>query len=52
VRLSLVQRPYDMILSNLNVRKLLNRDLGTVADGLEFLYHQKKSSIYQELKEL
>ena len=49
---TLVQRPYDMSLSNLNVRKLLNRDLGTVEDGLEFLFHQKKSGIYQELKEL
>ena len=52
MRSLLAQRPYNMSLSNLNVRKLLNRDLGTVEDGLEFLFHQKKSGIYQELKEL
>jgi len=47
---NLVRRPADMSLSNVKVRKILGRNLGTVKQHVAHLYHQKFEAKTQEIQ--
>ena len=49
---SLVSRPKDMSLSNRKVCSLINKNLGTVDEGIDKLKNQLSSTLYQELRNL
>jgi dTDP-4-dehydrorhamnose reductase len=51
-RVELVQRPYDMSLSNQKVRKLLGRKIGGVSEHLSELHKQEQNEFVQEMRGL
>jgi dTDP-4-dehydrorhamnose reductase len=51
-QVALVQRPYDMSLSNQKVSKLLNRKLGGVSEHLSGLHKQEQNGFSQEMRSL
>ena len=51
-RVELVQRPYDMSLSNQKVSKLLGRKLGGVSEHLSGLHKQEQNGFAQEMRSL
>ena len=51
-QVALVQRPYDMSLSNEKVSKLLGRKLGGVSEHLSMLYEQEQNGLAQEMRSL
>ena len=51
-QVALVQRPYDMSLSNQKISKLLGRKLGGVSEHLSGLHKQEKNGFSQEMRSL
>jgi dTDP-4-dehydrorhamnose reductase len=51
-QVALVQRPYDMSLSNQKVSKLLGRKLGGVSEHLSGLHKQEQNGFAQEMRSL
>ena len=51
-QVALVQRPYDMSLSNQKVSKLLGRKLGGVSEHLSELHKQEQNGFSQEMRSL
>ena len=51
-QVALVQRPYDMSLSNQKISKLLGRKLGGVSEHLSGLHKQEQDGISQEMRSL
>ena len=51
-QVSLVQRPYDMSLSNQKTCKLLGRKLGGVAEHIARLHQQEQNGLAQEIQHL
>jgi dTDP-4-dehydrorhamnose reductase len=51
-QVSLVQRPYDMSLSNKKTCKLLGRKLGGVAEHIARLHQQEQNGLAQEIQHL
>ncbi|MFZ5589809.1 MAG: SDR family oxidoreductase [Pseudomonadota bacterium] len=49
-RISLVQRPHDMSLSNLKTCKLLGRKLGGVSEHIARLHQQEKNGLAREIQ--
>ena len=51
-QIALVQRPYDMSLSNEKVSKLLGKKLGGVSEHLSMLYEQEQNGLAHEMRSL
>ena len=51
-QVALVQRPYDMSLSNQKISKLLGRKLGGVSEHLSGLHKQEQNGFSQEMRSL